>query len=530
MTNPSLAQALEDQRQGLLACVHCGFCLPACPTYRRLGDEADSPRGRLSLMQAVVEGRLEAGSDAFQTHIGRCLGCRACEPACPAGVTYGRLLELARHVGREAKRLDWATRLLLRVFGTPWLARPAMAAARWLRATRLPALGARLPLGGRPGRQLRMAAAMLAASAPQTKKLGGMRTDGATPVSGARPQPATATAAQSAMQLQRAMAAAKEPTAQSTEATALEPGTPRAATLGRSGRQGAGASVALLGGCVQAGLFGRVNAATRRVLETNGYRIVDAPGQGCCGALHAHAGDLHAARAMARRNVDAFAAAKADFVGVNASGCGAAMADYLHLLARDRALADAAATVAASVRDVSQLLGRGDLVRGAPVPVTVACDEPCHLIHAQGVARSAQTLLQAVPALRLVPLPKADECCGGAGIYGLVQPELGGRIGGDKVDAVLATGADAVATGNPGCIMQIGGGLRLRGHAVAALHPVELLDESYGRAGFYAGNGGAPGDPARPPTTAATQMTRTHAATRRPPTVPPARLATAATQ
>ncbi len=477
MTNPSLAQALEDQRQGLLACVHCGFCLPACPTYRRLGDEADSPRGRLSLMQAVVEGRLEAGSDAFQTHIGRCLGCRACEPACPAGVTYGRLLELARHVGREAKRLDLATRLLLRVFGTPWLARPAMAAARWLRATRLPALAARLPLGGRPGRQLRMAAAMLAASAPQTKKIGGTRTDGATPVSGARPQPATA----------------------------LEPGMPRVATPGQGRRQGAGASVALLGGCVQAGLFGRVNAATRRVLETNGYRIADAPGQGCCGALHAHAGDLHAARAMARRNVDAFAAAKADFVGVNASGCGAAMADYPHLLARDRALADAAATVAASVRDVSQLLGRGDLVRGAPVPVTVACDEPCHLIHAQGVARSAQTLLQAVPALRLVPLPKADECCGGAGIYGLVQPELGGRIGGDKVDAVLATGADAVATGNPGCIMQIGGGLRLRGHAVAALHPVELLDESYGRAGFYAGNGAAPGDPARPLASAATQ-------------------------
>lgn len=466
MTNPSLAQALEDQRQGLLACVHCGFCLPACPTYRRLGDEADSPRGRLSLMQAVVEGRLDAGSDAFQTHIGRCLGCRACEPACPAGVTYGRLLELARHVGREAKRLDLATRLLLRVFGTPWLARPAMAGARWLRATRLPALAARLPVGGRPGRQLRMAAAMLAASAPQTKKIGGT-TPGISPPEGSAKPPA--------------------------------------ATPGRSDRQGEGASVALLGGCVQAGLFGRVNAATRRVLETNGYRIADAPGQGCCGALHAHAGDLRAARAMARRNVEAFAAAKADFVGVNASGCGAAMADYPHLLARDGALAEAAAAMAASVRDVSQLLGRGGLVRGAPVPVTVACDEPCHLLHAQGVARSAQTLLQAVPALRVVPLPKADECCGGAGIYGLVQPELGGRIGGDKVDAVLATGADAVATGNPGCIMQIGGGLRLRGHAVAALHPVELLDESYSRAGFYAVNGAALRDPARPSATAAAQ-------------------------
>lgn len=353
-----------------------------------------------------------------------------------------------------------------------------MAAARGLRATRLPALAARLPMGGRSGRRLRMAAAMLAASAPQNRKMAGAR-----PPKGPAPAP---------------VADPQRPTA---GARPEEPLTTPSPTPGPAGRQGAGASVALLGGCVQAGLFGRVNAATKRVLETNGYRVVDAPGQGCCGALHAHAGDLEAARVMARRNVEAFAAAKADFVGVNASGCGAAMADYAHLLARDRALAEAAAAVAASVRDVSQLLGRGDLVRGAPVPAAVACDEPCHLLHAQGVSRGAETLLQAVPDLRVVPLPGASECCGGAGVYGLVQPELGGRIGNDKVDAVLATGADAVATGNPGCIMQIGGCLRLRGHAVAALHPVELLDESYCRAGFYARDGGASRDSALPPAT-----------------------------
>ena len=483
-----LKQALDDQRQGLLACVHCGFCLPACPTYRRLGDEADSPRGRLSLMQAVVEGRLDAGSDAFQEHVGRCLGCRACEPACPAGVAYGHLLELARHVGREAKPLDLATRLLLRVFGTRWLAGPALAAARLLRATRLPALAARLPLGGRRARQLRLAAAMLAASAPRGRKIAGVAPeDGASAPVADPPRPPRDDPGQDGP-LQDG-GAARSPTE----------------GPGQGERTTAPATVALLGGCVQAGLFGRVNAATRRVLELNGCQVVDAPGQGCCGALHAHAGDLDAARAMARRNVEAFANAEADYVGVNASGCGAAMAAYGDLLAGDAAFADAASAVAASVRDVSQLLSRGRLVRGAPMSATVTCDEPCHLLHAQGVRGSAETLLQAVPALSVVPLPKASECCGGAGIYGLVQPELGHRIGNDKVDAVLGTGAEAVATGNPGCIMQIGGGLRLRGSDVSALHPVELLDESYRRAGFYVRNDGARGGQAAQPATASAQ-------------------------
>lgn len=435
-----LAEALEDQRQGLLNCVHCGFCLPACPTYRRLGDEADSPRGRLYLMQAVVEGRLDAGAAAFQEHIGRCLGCRACEPACPAGVAYGHLLELARHVGREAKRPGLGTRLLLRVFGTRWLARPAMAAGRLLRATRAPAMAARLPGRTRPVRALRLASAMLAASAPTKPAAGG------------------------------------------------PPGTNARAAVAEAARR---PSVALLDGCVQAGLFAHVNAATKRVLETNGYDLVPAPGQGCCGALHAHAGDLAAARAMARRNVAAFSGAGAERIGVNASGCGAAMASYGTLLARDGAFADAAAAVAASVRDVSQLLGRSGIAEGAPMRAKVACDEPCHLLHAQGVRRSAEVLLRAVPGLEAEPLPNASECCGGAGIYGLVQPELGDRIGGDKVDAALASGAAAVATGNPGCIMQIGAGLRLRGSALPVLHPVELLDESYRRAGRYAPNGRA---------------------------------------
>ncbi len=428
----SLARAVKAQEEGLLNCVHCGFCLPACPTYRRLGDEADSPRGRLHLMRAVVEGRLDAGSEAFQTHIGRCLGCRACEPVCPSGVEYGSLLELARHVGGEARRPSVLTRLLLRVFGTGWLARPAMFLGRALRATGVPSLATRLLGGGAPPRGPRLAVAMLAASAPTR---------------GLRAAPAGSTS-------------------------------PRAAARER-------ATVGLLDGCVQAGLFSRVNQATARVLEANGYRVVPVEAQGCCGALHAHAGDLGAARAMARRNVEAFEAAGVDHVAVNASGCGAAMAEYATLLSGDAGMRERAVAVARRVQDVSELLAASGPVRGGPVPMKATYDAPCHLLHAQGVSDPPREVLGAVPELDVVPLAGADECCGGAGIYGLTHPRLGGWIGGDKVRSVLESGAEVLVTGNPGCMMQIGAGLRLAGSDMPVLHLVELLDESYRRAGLY---------------------------------------------
>lgn len=432
----ALSQAVKEQEEGLLACVHCGFCLPACPTYRRLGDEADSPRGRLYLMQAVVEGRLNPAADAFHTHIERCLGCRACEPVCPSGVAYGHLLELARQVGREVRPPPLIARLALRVLGTPWLARPALLAARLLRATKLAAGVARLgPRSGPPG-PLRLGMAMLAASAPSRL-----------------PQQ-------------------------------LRPQRLRPEQPGTSG-SGARPSVGVLMGCVQAGLFSRVNRATVRVLRANGYSVDAVRGQGCCGALHAHAGDLEAARAMARNNVDAFDAAGVDFLAMNASGCGAAVAEYGALLAGDRAYAARAAKIADKSRDVSQLLADRGPVPGAPVELSATLDAPCHLLHAQGVDGPPEAVLAAVPGLRVLPLPNADECCGGAGIYGITQRELGSRIGGDKVQNVLATGADAVVTGNPGCMMQIGAGLRIVRRPVAVFHPVELLDESYRRAGLY---------------------------------------------
>ena len=449
----SLAETLLAGEDKLLTCVHCGFCLPACPTYIRLGDENDSPRGRLRLMLAVVEGRLDAASPAFQLHIDRCVGCRACETVCPSGVQYGALLELAREEAVRSGGSSWHSRFLLAVFARPRVTRVAMMACRAMRATGLPGLAARVLPSWRWLRVPRLAAAMLAASSPWR----GLEHASATPAAGTR--------------------------------MGAEDGYGNAiAAVGRGGDSrgdGEGGVAALLRGCVQEGLFQRVNEATRRVLSANGVTIVEAAEQGCCGALHAHGGDLDGARALARRNVDAFEAAGATFIVVNAAGCGAVMKEYGHLIAHDPVYAARAARLAASVRDIAEVLADRGPRRGGSVGLTVTADAPCHLLHAQGVARAPAAVLNAVPGIALVPLRSADECCGGAGIYGITHPDLGGRIGADKVAAVVETQADVVVSGNAGCIMQIGAGLRMAKTACQVLHPVELLDESYRRAGLY---------------------------------------------
>ncbi len=441
VTSDALGHAVDRQRERLLTCVHCGFCLAACPTYNRLGDEADSPRGRLHLMRAVVDGRLDPAGEAFRTHIDRCLGCRACEPVCPSGVEYGSLLELARDMGARHRPPPLPSRLLLRVFSSVGLRRAFFAGGRIARGTRIAALGARML----PGRGLlgsaRLGLAMLAATAPW-KRLKGLGAQGGT-----------------------------------------EASTPSASSMETGAGRG---RVALLTGCVQEGLYGRVNEATRRVLAANGFEVVAAPGQECCGALHAHGGALDGARALARVNVDAFEAAGVDLVVANAAGCGATMKEYGDLLADDPGYAERAAALAGRVRDVTEILAEVGPRPGAPVPCAVAYDHPCHLLHAQGIQAAPLQVLAAVPEVAVRIVDNAAECCGGAGIYGLTHPDLGGRIGADKVDAVLAVGADVVATPNPGCMMQIGAGLRLRGAPEGVVHPVELLDESYRRAGYYA--------------------------------------------
>ena len=399
---------------GIDACVHCGFCLQSCPTYLALEDENDSPRGRIVLMRAAFEGTLAVDDPALQTHIDRCLGCRACETACPSGVPYGDLLEATRATLNERRPLPLLARAILALFARPVLLGACMAAARGIRAAGLARLFARLP--GRAG----FAFAMLEATRVPVVR------------------------------------------------------TPYAAA--GTGDRG---SVALLDGCVMEGLYAETNRATARVLIVNGYAMAEAPGQRCCGALHAHAGDLAGARALARANIAAFERSGAEFVAVNSAGCGAACKQYGHLLADDPAWAARAAAMSARVRDVSELLAAAGPRPGRGRPVRAAYDAPCHLLHAQRVAEAPRRVLAAIGGLELVPLVDADQCCGSAGIYGLLQPGESAAVLAPKVNHILEAGVSLVATGNPGCLMQIGAGLARAGAACRAVHPVDLLDAAY---------------------------------------------------
>ena len=416
---------LDFAKAGIDACVHCGFCLQACPTYLALSDENDSPRGRILLMRGLVEGTLAPDDPTVRTHIDQCLGCRGCETACPSGVPYGHLLEATR--ATISGRHPLVARTVLVAFRHPWMLRPMLAGARLLRATGLSKLLSRLPGA------LGFAMAML------------------------------------------------ESTRRS-----LAPARYEARGDGSRGR------AAVLLGCVMEGLFGDTNRATERVLAVNGWAITDAPGQRCCGALHAHAGDLDAARELARANVRAFEASGAETIAVNAAGCGAMMKEYGMLLASDPEYADRAASVSARVRDISELLAAAGPVRGGEVQATVTYDAPCHLQHAQRITAPPLAVLAAIPGLTLVPLVDSDQCCGAAGIYNLVEPEVSNAVLEPKLAHIERTGARWVTTGNPGCLMQIGAGLRRAGSDAATIHPVDLLDASYA-----AGVPNASGAPAR---------------------------------
>jgi glycolate oxidase iron-sulfur subunit len=263
----------------------------------------------------------------------------------------------------------------------------------------------------------------------------------------------------------------------------------RVTGAGRSGLPAAAEArpprVAMLQGCVQEALYARVNRATERVLRAAGCELVAVPGQECCGALHAHSGELGGAHELARANILAFERAGIDHVVVNAAGCGAMMKEYGEQLGEDPEWSERAHAFARKVRDLNELLLELELPPGGAVDLKVTYDAPCHLHHAQRITRAPVELVGRIPGVRYVALRQADECCGGAGIYGVTHPELGGRILADKIDAVLETGADVVVTPNPGCMMQIGAGLLQRGSAVRVLHPIELLDESFRRAGLY---------------------------------------------
>ena len=399
--------------EGILDCVHCGICLPACPTYRVLGQEMDSPRGRLYLMRAAAEGRIGL-SENFVLHMDRCLGCRGCETACPSGVPFGRLLEEVRgQIERRVPR-PLSRRLLGRlILGTFPNRRRLALALGLLRLYQ----GSGLRRLARASGVLR-AFPRLAAMERLLPPLGG--------------------------------AAAAVP-------ARLEPEGPSRGT------------VALLTGCVQTLLFPEVNAATAWLLARAGYTVLTPSGQGCCGALHVHWGDREAARRLARVTVTALGGA--DWVVTNAAGCGTALRDYGHLLPDDPAARD----LSSRVRDVTELLAAALPEPRQPLPLTVTYHEPCHLAHGQRVREAPRALLRAIPGLRIVELPESDLCCGSAGVYNLLEPEIAGRLLALKLDRIVETGAEVVVSGNPGCLLQLRMGLAERGLAVRAHHPVELL-------------------------------------------------------
>ncbi len=406
---------------GLSPCVHCGFCLQSCPTFLVTGDESDSPRGRIVLMQALARGELEPTDLALTTHLDRCLGCRACEPVCPSGVSYGPALEESRRLMAERGAAPLAARLVTRVLAEPALRIPALALARAVRP-----LAQRLAGGSRLG----FLAGMLAATRAAWRS-GGRRGDGSD-----APSPKM------------------RPTA------------------------------VLFRGCIMDGLFDHVHRATERTLEANGYRLVTVPDQRCCGALHTHAGLHQEALALARTNVVAFAAAPEAQIVVNSAGCGAMLEDYARLLADDP-LADQAAHFAPRVVDVTEALAAAGPRPGARLDATVAYDPPCHLLHVQRVADAPLRVLDAVPGLRRVQHAEAELCCGSAGSYSLTQPVLSRAVLARKVEALSRARPDLVATGNPGCVMQIGAGLRAAGLTIPVVHPAEILDRSYALAGYY---------------------------------------------
>ena len=385
-------------------------------------------------MRAVAEGRLPNSSTTFERHINRCLGCRACEPVCPAGVEYGQLLEGARsELLTKQGNHGLAHRMLQFGLRHIWLSKArlkfAFAGARLARDLGLVKLLLKSRLPHLLSRQVEFGLALLESSKP--------------------------------------WAVIDQPNGST--------------TVSAPDRK----TVMLFKGCVTEGLFSRVNRATARVLEVNGCAIQSPSEQTCCGALHAHAGDLEGARQLAKQNIQAFTDSGEAPIITNAGGCGAMLLSYAHILADDEQWAKRASNFSNRVRDVSQQLHQTGIKPGAEIESSaITYDASCHLINGQHAGELPLQMLQAIPNLNFVPLNGSDRCCGGAGVYNLMEPELSAHILGEKLAQVNATGATVLVTGNPGCHMQIGAGSMLNNSPLRVCHPVELLDESYRRAGI----------------------------------------------
>jgi len=405
----------------LAQCVRCGLCLQHCPTFVATGLETESPRGRLYLIKAMAEGLIEPTVNVT-AHMDMCLQCRNCEAVCPSGVPYGRIMEGARAevLASDRAPLSWRLRALFlrEVIAHPARLKVLASALRLYRASGLRTLAERVP--GLRDRVL---------FAPT---IAGRAFDRRGVV--ARPK-----------------------------------GEPKY-------------RVALLTGCIMPHAYGRVHAATARVLARNGCEVIAPAAQVCCGALHAHNGDLPTAIRLARQNVHAFGAEAFDAIVVNSAGCGSAMKEYGELLAGDALYEETARAMAARIRDVSEFLVSLPFEPpGGRVEQTVTYQDSCHLAHAQRITGAPRQVLAAIPGLQLTEMVNADRCCGSAGVYGLTQRDMSLQLLDEKMQQFKLTGADLIATANPGCMTQLEAGLRRHRLPGRVVHVVELLDAAYGR-------------------------------------------------
>jgi len=417
----------RPQQADLDRCVHCGLCLNACPAYRELGVEMDSPRGRIYQMVQVAAGA--PISPSYIEHIELCLACRACESACPSGVQYGRLVEAARaEIENHSKRGPLARAMRRFVFGkllqSPGWMTAAGAAAYLYQASRLQAIVRGSGLWKLLGKLGRLEQLFPPAEPPFFfDKIG--------------------------------------------------------KTFSAKGERRY--RVAFLAGCIANVSFARLNEATVRVLQKNGCEVVVPAGQGCCGALHMHAGIRSDARKLARQNIDAVLDGTFDAVITNAAGCGSTLKEYHELLEHDPDYAEKARRFSSLMKDVTEFLASIDLNREmGTVPLTVTYQDSCHLAHGQKVRIPPRRLLAAVPGLQFREMPLADLCCGSAGIYNVVENEMAMAVLEKKMQHVNSTGAEVIATANPGCMLQLEAGARLHGHGQRVMHVVEILDQAYG--------------------------------------------------
>lgn len=427
---PVLSTKPDIDYELVLDCVHCGLCTSACPTYVETGLEADSPRGRIYLMRSVIDGRSEL-NDIVKNHLDLCLNCRACETACPSGVQYGKLIEPFRihlaKTGEQTQRLPWLQRQVLEyIFPYTRRNRLALTPARWLQSLGIDRFLEKSGLISLLPKPLRQMQDMLPRLKPHYGKL---------------PE---VLAAEGAKRVR----------------------------------------VGLFLGCVADAIYPETNLATVRVLQKNGCEVWLPRNQGCCGALHYHAGIEEPAKSFAEGNLRAFGFTteewrSLDAVVVNAAGCGAMLKDYGHLMHHSD-LATAGAAFAGKVQDVSEFLIKlGPVKPTHPLKIKATYHDACHLCHAQQIRKPPRQLLEMIPGLELIPLNESEICCGAAGSYNLTQPEMAERLGERKARHIVDTGAEAVFTANVGCLMQVTRHLRKIVPKMVVAHPIDALWRSY---------------------------------------------------